>query len=418
VLEAIRNLAQSGIKVIAYADGASNWTLGERCRPLLAGASCILDSANPGFFVQDLRLKVFGFLHESQRLRDDQTRIRGVMKTLGLVGESAAMATVFRWIGRVSALSDLPVLIAGETGTGKELVAYAIHQLDAKRAAKPFVAVNCAAISPQLAESELFGHRRGAYTGAGRDRRGLVRSADGGVLFLDEVGELSSEMQAKLLRAIQLGRVLGVGEDREVPVDVRIIAATNRDLDRMVRESRFREDLFHRLNVLPVWIPPLRERREDLRPLIEHFITRYSVLVSPRVVAASRDFVDALSWLPLTGNARQLENIVRWALVRKVDDTPLNLGDLPSEVWQELSAPTGQAPAGGNGGASLPLIESFDEILASSGGSLFRSLARCERLLLESTLQRTRGNRTSAARLLGITPRSVYNKIRKHGLPR
>ena len=175
-----------------------------------------------------------------------------------------AMTDVFRSIIRFSTLSDLPVLIVGETGTGKEGLARALHRLDPKRKEGPFVAVNCGAIAAPLAESEFFGHRRGAFTGADRDRKGLVRSAEGGVLFLDEIGELDAALQAKLLRVLQESRVLGVGEDRDIQVNVRVVAATNRDLDQMGQQSRFRADLFHRLNVLSIRVPPLSERADDL----------------------------------------------------------------------------------------------------------------------------------------------------------
>ena len=177
-----------------------------------------------------------------------------------------AMTDVFRSIIRFSTLSDLPVLIVGETGTGKEGLARALHRLDPKRKEGPFVAVNCGAIAAPLAESEFFGHRRGAFTGADRDRKGLVRSAEGGVLFLDEIGELEAALQAKLLRVLQESRVLGVGEDRDIQVNVRVVAATNRDLDQMGQQSRFRADLFHRLNVLSIRVPPLSERADDLAP--------------------------------------------------------------------------------------------------------------------------------------------------------
>ena len=199
------------------------------------------------------------------------------MKRLGSVGESQAMMAVFHTVLRVSPLSDMPVLITGETGTGKELLAHAIHQLDPKRCHGPFIALNCSALSPGLAESELFGHRRGAFTGADRERKGLIRAAEGGVLFLDEIGELDDALQAKLLRVLQENRVLGIGDDQEVAVNVRIIAATNRNLDAMVQQRTFRADLFHRLNVLAIHIPPLRERPADLKPLIEHFLEKHQI---------------------------------------------------------------------------------------------------------------------------------------------
>jgi two-component system response regulator PilR (NtrC family) len=314
-----------------------------------------------------------------------------MMKGLGIVGESPAMISVFRWILRVSRLSDLPALITGETGTGKELLAHAIHQLDPKRRSGPFVAVNCGAISAGLAESEFFGHRRGAYTGALQARRGLIRSAEGGILFLDEIGELGDDLQAKLLRVLQDNRVLAVGEDREVAVNVRILAASNRDLHRMVEQGRFRADLYYRVKVLSIQIPPLRERPGDLEPMIRHFLGKYQHLN------------------PLASHS---------------------VGpDLPPEVWRELSDrgkdPSVQADQGrelrdmrrpSRKPPGLEIDSSLASLLDGDGWSLSRSIQYCERVLLEAALHRTHGNQSQTARLLGITPRSVYNKVRKHYL--
>jgi transcriptional regulator with GAF, ATPase, and Fis domain len=351
------------------------------------------------------------------------------MRKIGSVGESQAIMAVFQTICRVSPLSDLPVLITGETGTGKEILAHAAHQLDPKRRHKPFIAVNCSAISPGIAESELFGHRRGSFTGAERDRKGLIRSAEGGVLFLDEIGELDEALQAKLLRVLQGNRVLGVGEEQELSVDVRMIAATNRDLGAMVRQGRFRADLFHRLNVLAVHIPPLRERPVDLKPLVEHFLEKYRMLKPSQTIAVAPDFIDALTRVELPGNARQLENLVRWALVNKDEDSALNLSDFPADIWQQLSEPedshtaqSGAAGAGHDMPHARPEMARSDfpfpvaDLLERNGWNLSRSLQFCERLLLEAALQKARGNQSQTARLLGITPRSIYNKMHKHQL--
>lgn len=426
-LSVIRSLKLKGFKVISYEDDILSWPIGKRCQALLSGSLRLLDSASKTFSQEFVQALTGMLAKEANRHFEDQ-RIKEQMKDLGLIGESSQMMSVFQWVIRVSALSDFPVLITGETGTGKELIANAIHSLDAKRRKGPFIAANCSAISAGLAESELFGHRRGAFTGADSERKGLFRSAEGGVLFLDEISELSESLQAKLLRVLQEERVLGVGFDREVPIDVRVIAATNKNLEEMVRQGRFREDLYHRLDVLSVDIPPLRERYEDLRPLVEHFLRKYSSLNQSGIGAVNSDFVEALRRVELSGNARQLENIVRRALLNKVDDTPLCLSDLTPVVWEQLSdeinLPINRiADANSTGTSSslkhesqLNLQPGFLDILDSNGWNLAKSLEHCERLLLKCALQFARGNQSQTARLIGITPRSVYNKVHKHKL--
>lgn len=456
VLGLIRALKGRGARVVCYGEGAQAWPVGKRCEPLLAGALAVFDSARAEF-AGELKSALVRLLRAESSRHDAETRLKREMARHGLVGESAAMMSVFRWAMRAGALSDLPVLITGETGTGKELLVNALFQLDEKRRRGPLIAVNCSAVSAGLAESELFGHRRGAFTGAERDRKGLVRAADGGVLFLDEIGDLDASLQAKLLRVLQEMRVLGVGEEREVGVDVRVIAATNRNLEELVRQGKFRADLFHRLNILSVNLPPLRQRPEDLRPLVEHFLTKNRALRASGHSGVAHEFVEALAQLRLPGNARQLENLVRRALVAKDSDAPLNLSDLPAEIWQELServetpgasaarraetprddaAPydatqrdetphetAAQGDAATQHDASPPahalppdLHAHLISLLDINHWNLSDTLAHCEKLLVASALQHTGGNQTQTARLLGITPRSVYNKVRKHQL--
>ena len=335
-LAIIRKLKLKGFHVISYEDNALSWPIAIRCRALLSGCSVLFDSSEQNF-VSELTQAIKQALYAAAEGHFEEQRTRQKMAELGIIGESAEMLSVFRWVLRVSTLSDFPVLISGETGTGKELMANALHRLDMKRNKGPFIAANCSVISAGLAESELFGHRRGAFTGADTDRKGLFRSAEGGVLFLDEIGELSESLQSKLLRVLQEQKVLGVGFDREVPIDVRVISATNRSLEELVKQRRFREDLYHRLNVLSVKIPPLRERLEDLQPLTEHFLQKYLAFNRSATHSASREFIEALKQLQLSGNARQLENIVRRALLNKSDDAPLSLSDLTPNVWEELS---------------------------------------------------------------------------------
>jgi transcriptional regulator with GAF, ATPase, and Fis domain len=259
-LRNIRELKIGGFRIITCGEGLASWSVKVRCLPLLAGAECLLDSIAPDFSDQ-LRKAVHQLLALESKNHGEADQIKSTMRTLGMVAESAAMMRIFRTVIWFSTLSDLPVLITGETGTGKEGLARALHRLDQKRCNGPFLAVNCAAITSSLVESELFGHRRGAFTGADRDRKGLFRAADSGVLFLDEIGELDKTLQTKLLRVLEESRVLGVGEDREVEVSVRVIAATNRDLEEMRQQGRFRADLFHRLNVLSIDVPALRTDR-------------------------------------------------------------------------------------------------------------------------------------------------------------
>jgi DNA-binding NtrC family response regulator len=337
--------------------------------------------------------------------------------------------SAFREAARFSQFSDLPLLICGASGTGKELVARAIAGMDPKRHAGPFVAINCAAVQPNLLESEFFGHRRGAFTGADRDRKGWIRSAEGGVLFLDEIGELELELQAKLLRVVQEGCVRAVGEEQEVAINVRFLAATNRDLDRLVAEGRFREDLYHRLRALVVHLPPLRERAADLPLLVDHFLRKHAGDGQDHgpFPEVSADFLAALGTLDLPGNLRQLDHLIQQSLLTRRWPGVLDLGDLPAEMLRQLSAdppePTSAStPVENVSSAVEPLSlealvpDSIQRVLSSPDWTLHRVLSECERRVCEAALEQARGNQTEAARLLGITSRSVYNKRRQHRL--
>jgi two-component system response regulator PilR (NtrC family) len=426
-LRLVQALAARGVAVLACAHGAGAWPVTQRCLPLLAGARHVLDSAEAGFG-RELAARLEPVLAAARVRRQDAVRIEEEMVRLGVVGRSRAMLEVFQWVLRIAPLSDLPALLLGETGAGKEVLARAIHRLDPKRSRGPFVPVNCAALTRSIAESELFGHRRGAFTGADRERPGLVRAASAGVLFLDEIGELDLELQGKLLRVLQEGRVLGVGHDQEVPVDVRVVVATHRDLAELVQSGRFREDLFHRLSVLPVRIPPLRERPDDVAPLVEHFLAKNRALCL-RPLRAGPGFIEALARLPLAGNVRELENLVRRAMASKDDASDLDLGDLPPETWRALAEPGPSrrpdcADPGANAAQDTPAAgappgtgpDPFLSILAAHGWKLSGSLQEVERIFLSAALRRTQGNQTETARLLGLSARSVYTKIRKHNL--
>jgi transcriptional regulator with GAF, ATPase, and Fis domain len=409
----LAGLRDRGCVAVAYGDHGDRWSLSDKARLLLEGAVEILDSAAPEFLFR-LERVLDSHLLTIDRTDAELAQISDLGRALGIVAISPAMTDVLRSVLRAGALSDLPVLISGETGTGKELLARAIHWLDARRRARPFVPLNCGAISPMLAESELFGHRRGSFTGADRDHKGLVRAAHGGVLFLDEIGDLEPGLQGKLLRVLQEGRVLGVGEEVETAVDVRVVAASNRNLGAMVEAGAFRADLLHRLGVFTVTVPPLRDRPRDIQPLLEHFVAKHAGLFDRAVPEVAPEVVQAVSQLRLEGNAREVENLVRHALASKRTDGPLRLGDLPPETWRQLVAESGadasRAAPSSVEGSPIPAPGAF---LRAHRWSLAESLGDCERALLDAALDLAHGNQTGAARLLGITPRSVYNKVRR-----
>jgi two-component system nitrogen regulation response regulator GlnG len=325
-----------------------------------------------------------------------------------LVGRSPALLEVFKTIGRVAA-SDVPVLVTGESGTGKELVARAIHQASA-RAAGPFVAVNAAAIPRELLESELFGHERGAFTGAVESRPGRFREARGGTLFLDEIGDMPLELQAKLLRVLQSGEVTSVGGRRPEHVDVRILAATHRELDAAVREGRFREDLLYRLRVVPIHIPPLRERPEDVAALAQHFVARYAEELGTGPRLLSPDAQERLLAHPWPGNVRELENAIKRALV-------LGTGEvLAPEAFAFLAAPAA-AEADPAAGLRDWVLREVDAALAAGTHDLHDALLRrIERPLLERVLEHTGGNQLRAAALLGINRNTLRKKLTELGI--
>lgn len=298
-----------------------------------------------------------------------------------IIGRSPAMQQVFNLMSRVIPASS-PVLIQGETGTGKELVARAIHYNGPRREG-PFVPVNCGAIPEALLESELFGHTRGAFTGAVTDKKGLFASADGGTIFLDEVSELPLSLQPKLLRVLQNGEVRRVGDTKPMRVDVRVISATNRNLDNLVKEGKFREDLYYRLNVIPIELPPLRERKEDIPLLAAHFLRLSAARVGKRITGISEPALEKLSQYSWPGNIRQLENVIERAVV-------LCSGD-------RLSAED----------ISLPVEEKPGRMQNVHTGTV----AEIEKQVVLERLARFGGNRTKTAASLGISRRTLLNKL-------
>jgi len=311
----------------------------------------------------------------------------------GILGRSAPIRAMQEIIATV-APTEATVLISGESGTGKELVARALHSASA-RAEKPLVTVNCAALAENLLESELFGHEKGSFTGADRRREGRFAQANGGTLFLDEIGEMPLSLQAKLLRALQQGEVQRVGADAAITVDVRVLAATNRDLREEVAQKRFREDLYFRLNVICIEVPPLRDRADDIPVLAAHFLERFASRNRKNVRGFSPQALASMLRYAWPGNVRELENAVERAVI-------LCNGDLITE--RELPAVvTGPTPAG----------ERQPEMDASLAGL---SLDTVERRAIEETLRQTGDNKSEAARQLGITRATLHNKLRKYGL--
>jgi two-component system, NtrC family, nitrogen regulation response regulator GlnG len=326
-----------------------------------------------------------------------------------IIGSAPSMQEVFRAIGRLSR-SSITVLITGESGTGKELVARALHR-HSPRADQPFIALNTAAIPRDLLESELFGHERGAFTGAQSQRRGRFEQADGGCLFLDEIGDMPAELQTRLLRVLADGEFYRVGGHTPIRVDVRVIAATHQNLESRVQQGLFREDLFHRLNVIRVHIPPLRERREDIALLARHFLLSAAreLKVEPKVLRPETDAcMAALEW---PGNVRQLENVCRWLTVM-ASGNEIHPDDLPPELR------AGPEPAGeGGAGWEEELRRWADRRLAiGDDGLLLEAVPRFERILLEVALGHTGGRRQDAARRLGWGRNTLTRKLKELGM--
>ncbi|MBV9488445.1 MAG: sigma-54-dependent Fis family transcriptional regulator [Verrucomicrobia bacterium] len=332
-----------------------------------------------------------------------------------LVGQSAPMQQVFKMIGRVSH-SDAPVMITGESGSGKELVARAIHHYS-NRSTQPFIAINCAAIPENLLESELFGHEKGAFTGAASQRIGRFEQSNGGTLFLDEIGEMPLAVQSKILRVLQEGEFSRVGGNATIKTDVRIIAATNKMLEQEVAKKQFREDLFYRLNVVRVHLPPLRQRREDIRLLAEYFLKKIATHKHLPQLTLSSEAVKVLEEYPWPGNVRELENTIQRACVLATSDVllpkDLPLGD--SNLSRELEIP-GVATRGTH--ETKPTLETAVTILLDTAASdnNLQLLPWLEREFTLFAMKRTRGNQVKAAKLLGVTRATLRKRIERYGI--
>ncbi|MFI5186103.1 MAG: sigma-54-dependent transcriptional regulator [Chitinophagales bacterium] len=336
--------------------------------------------------------KVIPLLYKAVEKVQLQKRIHQLEQQIGkrygfenIAGESPAIKEAVALAKRV-APTDATVLLLGETGTGKEVFAQAIHA-GSTRFSKPFMALNCSAFTKELLESELFGHKAGAFTGATKDKRGLIEEANGGTLFLDEIGEMHIDLQSKLLRVLETNEFIKVGDTRSTKVNIRIIAATNRDLKEEIREGKFREDLFYRLNVFAIPLPSLRERKEDILPLANNFLKIFAGRTNKRITSMSKEFIHLLQKQEWKGNIRELKNVIERAVIL-TDSTELKAEHLPLELQQS----------------------SFD-----SSASL--DLANIERSHIQKVIHFTKGNKTKAAELLGIGLTTLYRKLEEYKIP-
>jgi len=388
-LKAIKELNPEIVVIIMTAFGS----IDQAVQAVKEGA---YDYINKPFKIDEMLLTIEKALEE-RRLRHEVTTLRKELRTRyhfeSIIGKSRAMQEVFSLIEQVGG-SRSTVMIYGKSGTGKELVAKAIHY-NSQRASKPFVAVNCAAIPSELLESELFGHEKGAFTGAIATKVGKFELATGGSLFLDEVGSMRLDLQAKILRALQEREVERVGGTRTIKIDVRVIAATNRDLKRAVEEGTFREDLYYRLNVVPITLPPLRQRRDDIPLLVEHFIAKYNREFNRRVKGFSAGATAALYQYDWPGNVRELENVIERAVALAQSET-VSLRELPLDI-------------------SILGPETIEHI-QKSGLSLREARNHFEKQYILNILEKVQWNQTEAARILGLHRNTLLWKLQRLGI--
>ena len=346
-------------------------------------------------------LTEFVLANEKITLLEEQTKQRDSFERL--VGRSAPMQEVFRRL-RLAAHSDITVFISGESGTGKELAAAAIHSVS-DRKGKPFIAVNCSAIPETLLESELFGHVKGSFTGAVRDKVGVFQAAEGGTLLLDEIGDISPLIQLKLLRVLQEREIRRVGDDKSMKVDVRLLTATNRDLKALISSGEFREDFYYRIHVFEVHLPALRERREDIPLLAERFMTELSTIHRNQVSSIARDALQRMMDYDWPGNVREFRNALEHAFVTVSGDT-ISLFDLPIEIRTPVETTAAETQSRTASGATK----------RSSHQAVLSAEQMDDRQQLVEALEQTGGNKTAAAKLLGVSRVTMWKKARKYGL--
>jgi len=367
---------------------------------LRAGAQDFIEKP---FHIDEISKRIDNALLQRQGLRALQENVT-LKKQLSdkfqldhIIGNSPAMQAVYRVIRRV-ADTDATVLILGESGTGKELVAKALHQTS-RRAALPFIAVNCAAMPEHLLESELFGHRKGAFTGAAFDKPGLFQAAEGGTIFLDEIGSMPASLQGKLLRFLQEKEVRRVGENETIKVDVRVLAATNEPLEAKLRDKSFREDLYYRLNVIPVPLPPLRQRTDDIPLLAAHFIKNIAARTGTTPVRLANEAAHTLQTYPWPGNVRELQNAIEHGCVL-CENNVIELHDLPERLLEPAAATAAAGATVNEDGTLLPLKDYLH----------LQAVAYIKR-----ALQVTASNREKAARMLGVSPTTLYRRLNPDG---
>ncbi|MEY4511400.1 MAG: hypothetical protein RLZZ450_3522 [Pseudomonadota bacterium] len=394
VLRAAKEVSQLTEVIVMTAYG----TIESAVEAMRLGAQ---DYIQKPFTEQELLLKVQKAI-EQRRIAGEMSvmaaEFRERYKFDNIIGRSGAVRDVLARIVRI-APTDATVLITGESGTGKELVARAVHA-NSKRATRPFVSVNCAAISETLLESELFGHVRGAFTGAVSARKGLFEEANGGTFFFDEIAETPPSFQAKLLRAIQEGEIRRLGDNKPIHVDVRIVAATNQELKSAIEEKRFRQDLYYRLNVARFILPPLRDRREDIPQLVEHFLDKFSKKMSRHVVAGE-GVLDYLVRYEFPGNIRELENMIEQGVALALNGVVQRDDVIPPEVQLARHRPD---PARSN---------SSSQVDDASGRSLQDVVDEAERKAIEAMLREVDGNKERAAELLGLSSTTLWRKMKR-----
>jgi DNA-binding NtrC family response regulator len=356
------------------------------------------------FTATQLRILI-GRAAQQVKLVRDNALLRDQLKKQysfdNIVGNSDSIQKVFSLVSRV-APTDASVFISGESGTGKELIARAIHT-NSRRSDRPFVAINCAALPDNLLESELFGHEKGAFTGADTQRRGLLDLASGGTFFLDEISEMSMDLQAKLLRVIQERRIRRVGGEEEIPIDVRWVSATNRDLEKAVREGHIRQDLFFRLNVVPLKLPPLRSRRDDVPALAQHFLRRYAQEYDRPQIRFAQEALRKLSEYDWPGNIRELQNVVERVVSLCAPGDEIGKDDLPEEVLY------GEVSGGGRAFATINADQPFHDAKADA-------VSAFEKEYLKELLDRHGGNISRAARSAGIDRKTIHRMLIKYQL--